>query len=447
MRPQGQLAAAIELLTAVLAEQRPADTVISGYFRARRYIGAKDRARIADEVYGALRHHARLGWWLRHAGWPDPAARGRVLALRRLVDGQEVADIDGLCDGTQHAPDTLEPAERGALDRLPAGTTEHADMPDPVRLECPDWAFAGLAGRDRAAAELTALLVPAPMDLRVNERMARRPKVLDRLRRDGLEAEATPWSPLGIRLARRAPLTGHALFKSGVIEVQDEGSQLVALLADAQPGHQVVDFCAGAGGKSLAMAARMNGKGRVVACDVAAGKLDRTRVRLRRAGVDNIEPHALADVGDRWVSRQKGKFDRVLIDAPCSGTGAWRRNPDSRWRSVALDEVTALQARLLRSASRLAKPGGRVIYATCSLLPDENERLVDAFLAADDRFERLDVGPVWQETVGAACPEAGPYLHLSPLRTGTDGFFVAVLRRRDGGDAARAPAGSLSEPG
>ena len=213
--------------------------------------------------------------------------------------------------------------------------------------------------------------------------------------------------------------------------MQDEGSQLVALLADARPGMRVADFCAGAGGKTLAIAARMQNKGKIVACDVLEGRIDRAAVRFNRAGVHNVERKALSSERDQWVKRHAGTFDRVLVDAPCTGTGTWRRNPDAKWKLTPEDvaELEQVQRNILDSAWRLVKPGGRLIYATCSLLAEENEAQVEAFLAAHADFKPVPVGEVWPGAVGGDCPATSATLSLTPAQHGTDGFFAAVLER------------------
>ena len=424
--PAARISAVIDLLGQVLDADRPADAVAAPFFRTRRFIGAKDRAAIAERLYAVLRHHARLGWWLDRAGWPTDPRRGRVAAFLRLVEGLTLDALPRLFSGAGYAPPRLDDAELAALGRLPADGPNHPDMPAAVRLECPDWAYADLAERE---ADLQALLRPAPVDLRVNDWLSGRDAVLARLRAEGIAVEPTPYSPFGLRLADRLPLAGHPLVRGGVVEVQDEGSQIVALMTDARPGMQVVDFCAGAGGKALMLAARMGGKGRVVVCDVSAARLDRARARIRRARLDNIEPRLLSDENDRWVARQKGKFDRVLVDAPCSGSGAWRRNPDARWHAVDLDALTALQDRILRSAARLVKPGGWLVYATCSLLNAENERRIDTFLSNVVGFRPV---PAEDQPGGLLSHDlrcSGPWLHLSPAHTFTDGFFIARLER------------------
>ncbi len=432
MRPEARVQAGIELLGEVLASERPADAVVSAYFRTRRYIGSKDRAEIAERIYATLRHHARLGWWLARAEAGD-GARERMIAELLLAEGLGKGKLETLFGGGQYAPASLDQAERRLAGALASHTLDHPEMPAAVRGECPDWAAEPLARTfgDRLDRELAALLEAAPLDLRVNEAKAERPAVLEALVAGGIEAEATPISPLGIRVRGRPPLAGTALFKEGAIEVQDEGSQVVALLVDARPGMQVADFCAGAGGKALALGGRMAGKGRVVASDVSEGRLKRARERLRRAGLDNVEPKLLVSERDRWVKRQKGKFDRVLVDAPCTGVGAWRRNPDARWRPMDLAALTAQQAAILASAARLTKPGGRLVYATCSLLPDENQDQVARFLGEHPDFAPLPIERVWAETLGGSCPASGDSLLLTPARNGTDGFFVAVMERRE----------------
>jgi len=444
MTPSARIQATIDILERLGIENRPADALVSAYFRTRRFIGSKDRSEIAARVYAVLRHHARLGWWLARVEAED-TPRNRVIAELTLAEGVAVKDMGRLFSGETYAPIPLD----GPEDRLVKATAgqplDHPDMPKPVRSEIPDWAAASLEANfgDRYEAEVAALLDQAPLDLRVNELRGSRDEVLQTLAAGKLDVVPTPLSPLGIRVKGRPQLGRHPAFQSGLIEVQDEGSQLIALLVDARPGQQVVDFCSGAGGKALAIAARMKGKGRVVACDVSKGRLDRGKERLRRAGIDNVEPRLLENERDRWVKKQRGKFDRVLIDAPCSGTGAWRRNPDARWRPMELERLLGVQREILDSAARLAKPdGGRVIYATCSLLREENEAQVEGFLASHPDYRLVPVETVWDDAVGTGPAPTTGMLRLSPAANGTDGFFVAVLERGPKADAAGdAPAG------
>ncbi len=449
MTPAARLDGAIALLAEVIATARPADAVVSAWLRNRRYIGAQDRRALAARVYGVLRRRARLGWWIAHTGGgpiaaapdglPGPdAARPLVLADLVLVGDRTPAAVAALCTGGRYAPAPLSEPERRMLERLAGRPLVPPEMPAAVRLECPPWAEAPLRASlgDRFAAELEALTAEAPVDLRVNRLKADRAQVLAALDHAGIDAAATPWSPLGVRLADRAAVTPLAVFRDGWVELQDEGSQLLALVVDARPGHQLIDFCAGAGGKTLAIAATMANRGRVIACDVLAGRLTRAAERLRRAGVHNVETRTLSSARDPWVKRHKRGFDRVLVDAPCTGIGAWRRNPDARWRPLGpgLAALVALQAEILDSAARLVRPGGRLIYATCSLLAEENADQVARFLACHPAFRRRDAVADLAAHAGIALPATGPDLHLSPARHGTDGFFASVLARDGGTD-------------
>jgi 16S rRNA (cytosine967-C5)-methyltransferase len=303
-------------------------------------------------------------------------------------------------------------------------------MPEPVRLEVPDFLLPRLQARFGTAleAELAAMDGQAPLDLRVNTLKSDRETARSVLAQDGIEAEPTPWSPWGLRVAGRRPVTAARAFMEGLVEIQDEGSQLVAALAGAAPGMAVCDWCAGAGGKTLAMAMTMENRGHIVACDVSVPRLEGAVRRLRRAGVHNAERH-LVEPGDKWVKRRAGRFDRVLVDAPCTGTGTWRRNPDARLRlrEVDLVELQPKQAAILDVAGRLVRPGGRLIYATCSVLSEENEDQVTGFIARHPQFRLVPVRDAW--TVPAPAPVAGEFLALSPRRHGTDGFFAAVLER------------------
>ncbi|HYD99302.1 MAG TPA: RsmB/NOP family class I SAM-dependent RNA methyltransferase [Alphaproteobacteria bacterium] len=440
MTPGARLAAAIEVLQEIDRAPAPADAVMQSYFRNRRFIGSKDRAAIAEQVYGIYRRRSRIDWWLARAEMA-PTPRSRVMADQAL-DGASFDDLDSMFDGGKHRPAPLTDAERHAMRRIVGHTLDHPHQPEAVQAECPDWAVGPVKaalGEDWVA-ELAALNRPAPLDLRVNVLLGDRKTARRELSDAGIRAEPTPWSPWGLRVHGRPPLSASEPFKRGLVEVQDEGSQLLAMMVEAQPGLQVVDFCAGAGGKTLAIAATMQNKGRIVATDVYAVRLDRAGQRLRRAGVHNVERRTLAGERDKWVKRHKGRFDRVLVDAPCSGTGTWRRNPDAKWGRAGPDlvELVALQRSILDSAARLVRPGGRLIYGTCSLLREENEAQVEAFLAAHPDFAVVPVPEVWARAVGNRCPVPGPYLRLSPLQHGTDGFFAAVLQRS--GEAAEPEA-------
>jgi 16S rRNA (cytosine967-C5)-methyltransferase len=435
--PAARIAAAIELLAAILgsgpgnsALARPADAVANDFFRARRFIGSGDRRAVSDRVWRVLRTHRRLTWWLtdrptprllvaaslllKHAPGPDPEGGGLV-------------DVSSAFSGGQFAPAALAPSEQASLRRLQGRALDHPSMPDAVRLEMPDWLLPLLVDRYDAA-ELAALLLPAPLDLRVNLLKATREEALAALTAEGLDATPTPLSPWGLRIEGRRQVTTGAAFRAGLVEIQDEGSQLVAALTGARPGMRVADWCAGAGGKTLALAMMMQNRGQVLACDVSAARLEGAVRRLRRAGVHNAERH-LVEPGDKWAKRRAGSFDRVLVDAPCTGTGTWRRNPDARLRLTEADlaELLPKQAAILDQAAPLVRSGGRLVYATCSLLSEENEAQVTAFLARHPGFALVPLARAWP---GGAPPNPGDYLSLNPARHGTDGFFAAVLERR-----------------
>jgi 16S rRNA (cytosine967-C5)-methyltransferase len=446
--PGARIAAAIDILAEIDDAARPADATAADYFRRRRYIGAKDRAAISTQVYAVLRHRSALDWWVaREGNGVGDRVRGRVIAALTLAEGHSADAVASSFDGGRFRPAILAPPEQTLAKRLAGRTLHHPAMSRAVANDLPDWLEPRLAAiyGERLEDEMAALNGPAPMDLRVNAVKGDRDAALRELAAAGIHAEKTRWSPLGLRLKARAPIAGLAVFKDGLIEVQDEASQLAAILADARPGMRVVDFCAGAGGKTLALAAAMNNRGKLVACDTAQWRLDRAGQRLRRAGLTNVERHPLSTERDPWVKRHAKTFDRVFVDAPCLGIGTWRRNPDAKWKSSPVDlaELIERQHDILVSAARLAKPGGRVIYATCSLLREENEEQAERFLAENPDFLAYPVSRAWEETIGGHCPAGADMLRLTPARHGTDGFFVAIFERNlPVPDADQAPADS-----
>jgi 16S rRNA (cytosine967-C5)-methyltransferase len=427
--PSARLAAAIELLAEIEAQpRRPADAVANDYFRARRFIGGGDRRAVSDRAWRVLRTRRRLGWWLERSGAvPTPRL---LVAASLMLEGWDLGGLHKAFSGGQYAPAALVKPEAEAARKLEGHTLAHPDMPEAVRFEVPDWVLPHLQARFGAAlaSEMEAALDPAPLDLRVNLLRSTREDARAALAAEGLEAEPTPLSPWGLRIDGRRAVTSGPAFQSGLVEIQDEGSQLVAALAGAGPEMRVVDYCAGAGGKTLALAMTMENRGHIVACDVSAPRLDGAVRRLRRAGVHNAERHLLGP-GDKWAKRRAGSFDRVLVDAPCTGTGTWRRNPDARLRlrERDLEELVPKQASILDAASRLVRIGGRLIFATCSLLQGENEMQVDAFLQRTPGFRIVPLAEAW--TLESAPPGPGPYLSLTPLGHRTDGFFGAVLER------------------
>lgn len=440
MTPAARIQAAIDLLRTLAPSREPADVIVQRYVRERRYIGAHDRRTLIDLVYAVLRHQARLIWWIHRvrAADDDPAvyARRMVIAVLALLAGRSVGALESLFDGSPYGPSPLTAEEEALAEAFQGRTISDADQPDWVRLEVPEWLMAEFEhafGAERDVA-LGMLLQEAALDLRVNTIKAHPALVAAELAQVSIPARPTPYSPLCLRVAGRRNMTAVPAYQDGLVEIQDEGAQVAALLADARAGMAVVDFCAGAGGKTLALAASMGNKGRLVALDVKQSRLDRSMLRLRRAGVTIAEHKVLR--GNNWLHAQAAGFDRVLVDAPCSGTGRWRRAPDARWRLTAEDLAAcrATQAEILDRAAPLVRPGGRLIYVTCSLLPSENEQQVERLLERQPVFKRLDARDVWTKAVGGASPEpepfAGPDVMLMPHRHGTDGFYIAILERQ-----------------
>jgi 16S rRNA (cytosine967-C5)-methyltransferase len=432
MKPGARAAAAIEILDAIETDRsRPADRLIATWFRSRRYAGGGDRREISAMVYTVLRRRAQIDWWIeRNGGCCD--SRGRVLAVLLLEAHWGLSQLEAEFDGGQYRPSPLSRQER-ALAVLAGRSYGDPAQPLPVRYNFPAWLeepFKVVLG-EAMERELAALLEEAPVDLRVNPLKGSRRQVMARLAARGIAVEPTPFAPLGLRLASRINLGDTPLLREGLVEPQDEASQIAALLVEAQPGESVVDFCAGAGGKTLALAAAMENRGRLVAADISRHRLARAAPRLARAGVTCVEQQILPAEGGHWQGAEEGGFDRVLVDAPCSGTGTWRRNPELRWRlgQQELVDYQDLQARILDNSARLVVPGGRLVYAVCSLLGIEGEGQIRAFLARNPAFEVLPVRRLWARAVGGECPANDVFLRLLPGRDGTDGFFVAVMRR------------------
>jgi len=436
MTPGARLQAAMELLEAVWDGTTPPDVLTDEYFRRRRYAGSGDRRAIQEHVYAILRRRARLDWWVERTGMDlEPNPRTRIITWLSTAERTAPDDIQALFSGTRHCPAELTAVEYALAEALYGRPLNHPDMPPDVAYEFPAWmtdAFTVIWG-DNLQHELAALNQPAPVDLRVNTLKTTREAARASLAEAFIETEETAFSPIGLRVEGHPRLGGTQTFKDGLVEIQDEGSQLLALLCGAGPGMNVVDFCAGAGGKTLALAAAMGRDGRTVgrltACDVSRTRLDRLRPRLKRAGAYDVKTRVISAAEDDWVVGQGARADRVLVDVPCTGTGTWRRDPNAKWRFTPtdLDDLIARQRAILFEAARLVKPGGRLIYATCSLLPEENEHQIGWFLETHPAFRALAIGDVWAETIGGAPPPGGPYLRLTPASTGTDGFFCSVL--------------------
>ena len=442
MTPAARLSAAIEVFAEIDTRRRPVADVLKDWGLSHRFAGSSDRAAIAGLVYDALRRKSS-SCWLMGQGTP----RAALLGMLKRERGLDEPAIEELCSGARFAPAPLSEAEKASL-----GAEALAGAPAPVAGDYPEWLdpyFVKVFGEDRAA-EGTALATRAPLDLRVNTLKAEREEILPKLAH--LNAAPTQWSPIGLRIRLGADSKNPAIhaeppFRKGEIEVQDEGSQLAALFAGAKPGEQVVDLAAGAGGKTLALAAAMDNRGQIYATDIDKRQLLPIHERIARAGARNIQvrtPRGRPDeapaggAGLGWgLDDLVGRADLVLIDAPCTGTGTWRRNPDAKWRvrPGALAERVREQAALLDRAAPLTKQGGRIAYVTCSVLDDENGQQISAFIARTPGFSVEKPAEV-AETLGErayhflqAALISGQGLLMTPRRTDTDGFFVSLIRR------------------
>jgi 16S rRNA (cytosine967-C5)-methyltransferase len=423
MHPKAILEACADLLQEVLKFDHPADAVVSKFFRDHRSLGPRERATLAETTFAVLRRKLLFDH-LAPSGSGPKARRMAILGFQGPRDFLLAALSE---------PEKQWLAQCDAIDRK--------DLLERHRHNLPEWLVEPLKaqlGKDFWALA-DSFNEPAPLDLRVNAFTDKREDVQRELQRAGIASTPTPYSPWGLRLADKPPLTKLDAFTRGAIEVQDEGSQLLALLLEAKRGEMVVDFCAGAGGKTLAIGAMMRSTGRLYAFDTSAHRLDALKPRLARSQLSNVHPAAIAHERDERIKRLAGKIDRVIVDAPCSGLGTLRRNPDLKWRQSpqAVQEMMVKQAAILRSAARLLKPGGRLVYATCSVLPQENEAIAESFTAEmAGSFSLLPVADILDHAKVAgqgltSGPEQGrTYLRLWPHRHHTDGFFAAVWERR-----------------
>lgn len=427
MHPKALLEACTELVRLTLKFDHPADAVVSRFFREHRNLGPRERNTLAETTFAVLRqkllfeHLARSGSGPRERRLAILGFHGDRNYIKSALDEQEKKWLDAT---DTVCPDELMPHHRHNL---------------------PDWLVQPLKAQvgDEFEALARSMNEPAGLDLRVNIYKQKRPVALAALEKAAIKVKATPYSPWGIRVEGKPAINRVKAFEDGELEVQDEGSQLLAWLLEAKRGEMVTDFCAGAGGKTLAIGATMRNTGRLYAFDVSGHRLDALKPRLARSGLSNVHPVAIAHERDERIKRLAGKMDRVLVDAPCSGLGTLRRNPDLKWRQTAAGvlELQAKQTAILNSAARLVKAGGRLVYATCSVLPEENEAVAEAFSAAHPDFTLLPVADLLArlmatEGAGEAATGvaeglcAGPFLRLWPHRHQTDGFFAAVWERR-----------------
>ena len=418
MHPKALLDACAELVRLTLQFNHPADAVVSRFFRDNRNLGPRERATLSETVFKVLRQKLLY----EHMARSGSGAKERRLAIL------------GFAGPRDFVKSALNDTEKKWLDMC--DSIQPGDLMSQHIHNLPDWLARPL--KEQLGDEFDALAksfqAPGTLDLRVNDLNEKRAEVQKELTAAGIACEPTPFSPWGLRLQGKPSLAKVKAFERGAVEVQDEGSQLLALLLDAHRGEMVVDFCAGAGGKTLAIGAAMRNTGRLYAMDTSAHRLDALKPRLARSQLSNVHPAAIAHERDDRVKRLAGKIDRVLVDAPCSGLGTLRRNPDLKWRQKpeGIADVAATQTAILDSAARLLKSGGRLVYATCSVLPQENEDIANAFSAAHPDFVQL---PVLDELSRLKVAHAenlcnGPFLRLWPHRHGTDGFFAAIWVRK-----------------
>lgn len=430
MTPAARIAAAIEILADFNALDTPIDAILKRWFRGNRFAGSKDRRSIRDRVYQAVRHRGELV----HAVGED-SPRLLIASALLTLDGMGLEEVGQLFGADKYGPDPLDDEEQHRLQQV---ISYRGSFPASASANYPHWLEPQLqeAFGHRLLEEMKALVGRAPVDLRVNTLKLPRREASSALEEIGVANMETAISPAGLRLSESVSLETSDVYRSGCIEIQDEGSQIAAKMVTAKPGLTCIDLCAGAGGKTLALAADMEGQGDIHCFDVSRRRLDPLIERAKRAGVENFDCHVLGEASARSALHElEGKADRVLIDAPCSGTGTWRRAPDAKWllTQEKLDSYRTAQTEVLRTAASLVCPGGRIIYVTCSVLPTENDAQVAAFLADDDSYQPLDWKRIWAE----AFPHANADLALAtrygalltPLRTQTDGFYIAILER------------------
>jgi 16S rRNA (cytosine967-C5)-methyltransferase len=445
MHPKALVEACTELVRLTLKFDHPADSVVSKFFRDYRKtyaFGPRERAALAETTYNVLRNKLRYDHFAPSGSGP----KERRLAILGFAQHlKEQAPAKAAPKSAKHPSNDPLDFLMGALNKQEAAWLEAceavspADLMERHRHNMPEWLVEPLKAQvgEGFWPLVECLNGGAPLDLRVNTFTDKRADVQHELKLAGIKAVDTPFSPWGLRIDGKPALSGLDAFARGAIEVQDEGSQLLALLLDAKRGEMVVDFCAGAGGKTLAIGASMRNSGRLYAFDTSGHRLDALKPRLARSGLSNVHPVAIAHERDERIKRLAGKIDRVLVDAPCSGLGTLRRSPDLKWRQTpaTVAAQAELQLAILHSAARLLKPGGRLVYATCSLLPEENERVAQAFEATHPGFVRLPVQSVLEQaqiaSAGDLCAgEGGDWLRLWPHRHQTDGFFAAVWQQK-----------------
>ncbi len=430
MTPAARLAATIEILATFLAERTPLEGMLRNWFRTHRFAGSSDRREIREQTYRAVRRLAEL----RFLVGSDDSRLFMAVHLERY-EQYAPSNIVELFAAKPYGPGSLSEDEVTCLNAI---REDEKALPLFVRANFPDWLtsrFQSVFG-DETERELAAFDGRAPVGIRVNCLKAARQDVQKQLRSQGVDAAESRISPIGLRIQQSTSLETIDLFQNGHFEIQDEGSQIAALLVAAEPGHVCVDYCAGAGGKSLAIAASMQDKGQLFCFDISEKRMQPLKERKERAGVESLHCFTLGSKSaDRALSKLVASADRVLVDAPCSGTGTWRRAPDARWlfSEAKLQSYQSLQAEVLQNAAPLTRAGGRLIYVTCSILAEENDEQISRFLNSDDRFEVMDWQKIWKEEIPQISPAKARTLKygalMTPYRTDTDGFYVAIMER------------------
>lgn len=403
MQTGARYQAVLDLLSEIFQDKRPADNIINEYMRSHKFIGSKDRRFISEEVWNIIRNRHKLEFDTNSTD------------ARKILLWHNKAHIHALFDGSQYGISSLTEAEKKWL------STENTNpYPDYIEAECPQWIFA----QNPNIEFFKSLNQPACADFRVHNSTTT--DIIQQLKAEGIEASPTPYSPYGIRIKERININNCIAFQEGKLEVQDEASQIAAILCDAHPQHKIIDYCCGAGGKSLALSHILNNQGTILAHDINAKRLDAIKPRIARLNVKNIE---LTDI----IADSDKDFDRFIIDAPCSGTGTWRRSPDAKFRlnTTQIKHLNTTQKNLLELAATKTKTNGRIIYITCSILDAENEHIINHFLSVHPEFSLADISQIWKKHISTPYPSSNKFmLRMSPYHTNTDGFFVSVLQKK-----------------
>ena len=434
MTPGAQVQTTIEILEEIWSRNIPPNEIIRNCFRNRRFAGSSDRKAIKTLIYAIIRNHARLSWWVEQSNMNGSISpRSLIIVYLSSIDNFFQYKISKNFSGLRHEPEPLSESENFFSNQLINIELNHPKMPRYVINEYPEWldqSFFSLWGGN-IDIETQSLNKPATLDLRVNLLKSSIDQAILFLRKENIEASPTPLSPIGIRVKNNLPIHNTKAFKTGLIEVQDEGSQIVALCCGVKKNMRVIDFCAGAGGKALALAGAMANCGEIIACDTSKRRLSKLKPRLKRSGITNLTLRVLLKKDDPWINNNKNQADRVLCDVPCSGTGTWRRNPYSKWRFTKADlyRLCESQKHILHQASQLVKKKGHLIYATCSLLPQENQDQANWFEKTFLNFKLVPISRILKNSSVEFNQLDNRFLQLSPASTKTDGFFCVTFER------------------